>query len=158
MSGSKGYVVAEDGHPVQALAPVDINGGKNSDVWSMANASHASISIWLGVTGGATTITVEECDDFTPSNSTAIAFSYYKEETAGGDTLGARTAATSSGFAASTNDGVFYYIEIDDSQLSDGFPNLRIVLSNPSGATFGSVSVLLSGGRYPQESSATAIA
>lgn len=158
MSGSKGYVVAEDGHTVQALAPVDINSGVSSDVWSMANASHASITILLGVTGGASTVTLEECDNFTPSNSTAIAFSYYKEETAGGDTLGVRTAATSSGFAASTNDGVFYVIEVDASQLSDGRPNLRVVFSDPSGATFGSVSVLLSGLRYAQEASATAIA
>lgn len=158
MSGSKGIVIGEDLHIVLATAPVDIDSGVSSDVWSMANHAHVSILVLLGVTGGATTITVEECDDFTPSNSTAIAFSYYAETTAGGDTLGARTAATTSGFAASTNDGVFYVIDVDASQLSDGRPNLRVVASDPSGATFGAIVAILSGSRYAQEQSATAIA
>lgn len=156
---AKGVVIAEEMHVVQATAAVDINGGAvNSDVVSMANAGHASILVGLGVTGAATTITVEECDNFTPSNSTAIAFSYYKEETAGGDTLGVRTAATTAGFAASTNDGVFYVIEVDASQLTDGFPALRVVASDPSAATLLSVWFVLSGIGYPQEQNATAIA
>ena len=57
----KGFVIAEEAHVVQALAPVDINGGVNSDVWSMENHAHATILVALGVTGGATTVTVEEC-------------------------------------------------------------------------------------------------
>ena len=154
----KGLYLAEQAHDVLALAPVDVNGGKNSDVWSMKKWSHASILIALGVTGGATTVTVEECDNFVPDNSTAIAFSYYKEETAGGDTLSAKQVATTSGFAASTNDGIFYRIEIDTAQLSDGFPNLRVVLSNPGGVTFASIVATLSGGRYAGRESATAIA
>ncbi len=155
---SKGLYLAEEAHDVLALAPVDVNGGVSSDVWSMTKWAHASILIALGVTGGATTITVEECDNFVPDNSTAIAFSVYKEETAGGDTLGAKVAVTTAGFAASTNDGIFYRIEIDTAQLSDGFPNLRVVLSDPSGQTFGAIVVTLSGGRYAQVQSATAIA
>ena len=158
MSGSKGIVVAEDLHVVLATAPVDVNSGVNSDVWSMANHSHCTIIVQFGVTGGASTITVEECDNFTPSNTTAIAFASYAEETAAGDTLAARVATTTSGITGSTNDGVFYVIEIDASQLTDGRPNLRVVFSDPSGATFASVLVLLSGSRYAQESSATAIA
>ena len=155
---AKGIYLTQEGHGFQALAPVDINGGKNSDVWSMADAAHVTISLLLGVTGGATTVTVEECDDFVPTNQTAIAFSVYKEETAGGDTLGALVAATTSGFIASTNDGVFYRIEIDASQLSDGRPNLRVVLSDPSGATFGAIWVELTGLRYAADQNATAIA
>ncbi len=154
----KSIVIAEEGHVVQALAPVDINGGKNSDVWSMKNHAHASIGVLLGVTGGATTITVEECDDFTPTNSTAIGFKIYKEETAGEDTLGVRTAVAAAGLALSTNDGVFYLIEVDAAELSAGFPNLRVVLSDPSGATFGAVVAILSGNRYSKEQSDTAIA
>ena len=154
----KGLYLAEEAHDVLALAPIDINGGVNSDVWSMTSWSHASILIALGVTGGATTVTVEECDNFVPDNVTAIAFSVYKEETAGGDTLGAKVAVTTAGFVASTNDGVFYRIEIDTAQLSDGFPNLRVVLSDPSGVTFASIVATLSGGRYAGLSSAPAIA
>ena len=155
----KGFWLADGGgHFVQALAPVDINGGKTSDVWSMGKYAHASIQILLGVTGGATTVTLEECDNFAGDNNTAIAFSYYKEETAAGDTLGTKTAATNSGFAASTNDGVFYIIEIDAAALSDGKPCLQVQLSNPSGATFGAIGVVLTGARYGQEQSPTAIA
>ena len=154
----KGFVLAEAGHVVQALAAVDVNGGVSTDVWSMANYGHASIIIGLGVTGAASTVTLEECDDFTPTLSPAIAFSYYAETTAAGDTLGTRTAATTAGFATSTNDGVFYVIEIDASQMSDGSPNLRLSFSNPGAATFVSVLVVLSGSRSAQEASATAIA
>ncbi len=156
---AKGMVLAEEAHDILVIAPEDINGSAtNSDVWSMSEAGHASIMLAFGVTGASTTVTVEECDNFTPSNSTAIAFSYYHEKTAGGDTLSTRTAATSTGFATGTEDGIFFRIEIDASQLSDGFPALRVVLSNPGSAVFASVVVTLTGGRYPQEQSATAIA
>ena len=159
MSGSKGIVVAEDMHVVLATAPIDINSaGASSDVWSMANHAHCSVIVMLGVTGGTATVTVEECDNFTPSNVTAIAFASYEELTAGGDTLGARTAVTSAGFTSSANDGVFYVFEIDASQLSDGRPNLRVLIGNPSNATLYGVVALLSGSRYAQPESATVIA
>lgn len=155
----KGFVIAEAGHVINAVAPIDINGaGATSDVWSMRRYQHASIILSLGVTGAATTVTVEECDDFTPTNSTAIAFAYYAEVTAGGDVLEARAAATVAGVACSTNDGVFYVIEIDASQLTDGYPCLRVKLSDPSAATLASVQVVLSGSRYAVENSPTEIA
>ena len=154
----KGFYLANDGHFVLAVAPIDINGGiVNSDVFSMGKYAHASIVVMLGVTGAATTITVEECDDFVPTNTTAIAFASYAEETAGGDTLGTKTATTSSGITGSTNDGVFYVIEIDAAELTDGRPNLRVVFSDPSSATLAAVGVFLSGARYGQEQSPTAI-
>ena len=156
---AKGINIAEECHVVNAIAPIDINGvGPDSDVWSMENYSHCSIIVQLGVTGGATTITVEECDDFTPHNSTAIAFYNSAEVTAAGDTLGARTAATSSGITGSTNDGVMYVIEIDASELTDGYPNLRVRFSDPTEATVVSAVAILSGSRYATEASPTAIA
>lgn len=151
-------VLAQEGHIINALAPVDINGGANSDVWSMKDCSHASIIIKLGVTGAASTVTVEECDDFTPTNSTAIAFKYAAETTAGGDTLGSLTAATTAGFATSTNDGVFYVIEIDVEELSEGYPCLRVVFSDPSAATFADVTVVLTGLSYQGDQNRTQIA
>lgn len=151
-------LLSQNTHPVNILAPVDINGGVNSDVFSMKDCSHVSILIQLGVTGGATTITVEECDDFTPSNSTAIAFKYAAEETAGGDTLGSLTDATVSGFAASTNDGIFYVIEIDAEDLSEGYPCLRVCFSDPSGSTIGSAVAVLTGLSYQGDQTRTQIA
>lgn len=154
----KGFWVADGGHFVQAVAPIDINGGvTNSDVWSMAKYAHASIVIMLGVTGAAVTVTLEECDDFVPTTTTAIPFARYAEETAGGDTLGAKTATLAAGFATSANDGIFYFIEIDAAELTDGRPNLRVVLSDPAAATLAAVGVFLSGARYGEEQSPTAI-
>lgn len=159
---AKRFWAAEEGHIVNALAPVDVNGGKNSDVWSMANYNHATIIISLGVTasGSEIPITVEECDDFTPSNSTAIGFAYYSETTAGGDTLGARQTATASGFTTSADepDNTFYVIEVDAAELSDGYPNLRVVCADPGASVIGAITVVLSGARYVGEASATAIA
>lgn len=152
------YNLAETAHFVNALPPVDINGGKTSDVFSMKGHKHATLVIQLGVTGAATTLTVEACDDFTPSNFTAIPFAIYKEETALGDTLGPRTAVAAAGVALSTNDGVFYVVEVDADELPADRPNLRAVLSNPGVATFGSVLAILSGARYGGDQSPTVIA
>lgn len=154
----KGITLAEECHIVNALPPVDINGGKYTDVWSMENHSHATIIVQMGVTGAASTITVEQCDDFTPTTSAAIAFSYYAETTAAGDTLGARTSATTAGFASSTNDNIFYVIEVDAAQLSAGYPCLRVAFSNPGVSTLANVCVILSGSRYAGDQNATAIA
>ena len=84
-----GFYVAQEGHVVPILHPVDITGGANSDVFSMESYSHASIIISLGVTAAAPTFKVYECDDFTPTNATSIAFNVFKCETALSDVLGA---------------------------------------------------------------------
>lgn len=152
-------VIAEEGHVVNIIPPVDINGAaKNSDVFSMKNYSHATIILTLGVTGAASTVTLEECDNFTPSTATAIAFKYYAETTDAGDTLGARTAATSSGFATSTNNNITYVIEVDSSELTDGYPCLRLAMSDPSASTIVSAVAILTGARYGGDQSATVIA
>lgn len=157
--GAFGITIAEEMHIVNIIAPVDINGGvTNSDVWSMADWNHASIIVQLGVTGAAATITVEECDDFVPTATTAIAFASYAEETAAGDTLAARVATLAAGLTTSTNDTIFYIIEIDSGQLTDGRPNLRIVVSDPAVATLLSAVAILSGGRFIKTESLTAIA
>lgn len=151
-------VLAEEAHFVNALAPVDIDGGATSDAWKMTRHSHATILIQLGVTGAASTVTVEKCTAADGTGATAIAFAVYKEETAAGDTLGARVSASASGFSTSTNDGVFYVIEIDAAELGESYEWLRVAFSDPGAATFGSCAVILSGTRYAKEESVTAIA
>ena len=85
-----GINIAEMGHIVNILPPIDITGGAFSDVFSMENYAHATIIVQIGVSAAAfTKLIVEECDDFTPTNHTDIAHYIYKEETAEGDTLGA---------------------------------------------------------------------
>lgn len=154
----KGTHIAEGGHVVNILAPVDINGGKNSDVFSMKDHAHVDILIQNGVNAAASTVTVEECDDFVPTAPVAIAFHVYKEETAAGDTLGARTAVAATGFAMGTNNGIMYVIGIDAAELSAGKPNLRVVFSDPSGSVIASAAAILSGARYGSDQSATEIA
>lgn len=155
----KGFNIAEQGHVVNIIPPVDINGsGASSDVFSLENYQKAQIILTLGVTGAASTVTVKECDDFTPSNSDAIAFNVYKEESGSGDTLGERTAVASTGFATGTDDNITYVIDIDAAELSDGYPCLQLVMSDPEAATVVSAVAVLSGARYAEEESPTVIA
>ena len=145
----KGINIAEQCHLVNILPGRDVDTVATPEVFSMRNASHVSIIFQLGVTGAAVTVTVEACDNFTPSNVSAIGFSYYSETTAAGDTIGGtRTTVASTGFATSTNDGIFYIIEIDAAELPDGYPCLQLKLSDPAAATFGSAIAILSGMRY----------
>ena len=148
-----------EGHFVLGVAPVDIDAGaQTSDAFSMENWSHATIIIALGVTGAASTVTVKENTAADGSGATAIAFNYYGEATAAGDTLGARTSASASGFATATTDGIFYVIELSAEELSDGYPWGTVHMSDPGAATFASINVVLSGGRYQEVEGATAIA
>jgi hypothetical protein len=153
----KGFVIPEQGHIVNILPPIDVTGGVNSDVFSMRHAGHVDIIISMGVQALASTITVEECDNFTPSNHTAIAFDYYYEDTSNGDTLSDRTAATSAGISSTTDNNIFKVISIDASQLTDGYPCLRVCFSDPGGSAIISAVAVLSGQRYQEENTPTAI-
>ncbi|MFH1604635.1 MAG: hypothetical protein ABIH03_12085 [Pseudomonadota bacterium] len=155
---SRAINIAEECHVVNLIPPIDINGaGASSEVFNMKNHAHASIIVQLGVTGAATTLTVEECDNITPTTDTPIVFNYYAEATAAGDTLGAKTAATVAGIALGTGDSIMYVVELDASQLTADYPYVQIELSDPSAATLASAVAILSGSRYAVESSATAI-
>jgi hypothetical protein len=152
-------VIAEECHVINILPPQSIEAAKESIVFSMRDASHATIIVTAGATnadGGF--ITVEECDDFTPSNDTAIDFNYYAEETAAGDTLGARTlAVAATGIDVSANDNITYVIEIDAEELSEGYNNLILKWSIPGGATLVSAIAILSGLSYAGKSQRTQI-
>ena len=155
---AKGFYSAQEGHWVSALAPVDITGGKFSDVWSMKKHAHASIYIPVGVSAAAfTKIILNACDDFVPTTRTAIPFTLFSEETAAGDTLAAKEAVLAAGKTPSANDGIMYIIEIDAADLPDGSPNLEVSLTNGVNSVIAAVGVLLTGARYAEDQSATAI-
>jgi len=124
----------------------------------MKDAAHASIGIQIGVSAATCTVTVEECDNFTPSNSTAIPFKVYKEETAGGDTLGSKVDVESTGFTINGNDNIMYWIEIDAEDLSEDYPCLRVVFSDPSASVLASAEVILSGLCFQGDQTRTQIA
>lgn len=155
-----GTNIAEQSHVVNILPPQDVSGAVTSGVFSMENYSHATIIVTAGATNAdAGNITIEECDNLTPTTDTAIDFYYYAETTAAGDTLGARTKAeAATGIDVSANDNITYVIEIDAAELSDGFPCLELKWSACGGATYGSAVAILSGARYGGNQSATAIA
>ncbi len=157
--GAKGLVLAEEAHIINILPPVDITGGATSDVFSMGDYAHATIIVQVGVSAAAfTKLIVEECDDFTPTTHTDIAHYIYKEETASGDTLGARTAVAAAGTTPSANDNIFYVIEIDASELTDGYDKLRLEITNGVNSVIASAVAILSGARYQPAGSVTAIA
>ena len=152
--------IAEQGHVVNILPPQSITEAATSDVFSMKNYAHATIIVTAGATNAdAGNITVEECDNFTPTTDTAIDFYYYAETTAAGDTLGARTLAeAATGIDVSANDNITYVIEIDARELTDGYPCLELKWSAPGGATLVSAVAVLTGSRYAEDQSGTTIA
>ena len=152
------FNIAEECHIVNILPPLDIDAAAQvSDYFSTKNAGSVQIILQLGVTGATAVLTIEESDDAAGSSTTAIAFNVYKEETAAGDTLGARTAVTSSGMTTSANDGIFYIVDIDPRDLTDGYPYLVAKLTDPGAATFGSAVAILGDLRYKGDPTPTAV-
>lgn len=156
----KGIVLAEQGHFVNVIPPVNINGGVTGDRFKMNNYGHATIVVQVGVSAAAfTKIIVNECDAATSGNSTAIAYKLAAEETAAGDTLSAFEDVAAAGRTPSANDNIFYVIEIDAAQLSEGYNWIEVQLTNASGnSVIASCLAILTGGRYQNEANATAIA
>tara|TARA_R110000824_G_scaffold271685_1_gene460178 strand:+ start:752 stop:1228 length:477 start_codon:yes stop_codon:yes gene_type:complete len=143
---------------VLGIAPVDIDAGaQTSDAWDTSRYNKTSILIMLGVTGAASTVTLEECTAADGTGATAIGFSYYAEESAGGDQTGARTTVSASGFATGTADGIFYVIEVASEELSDGYNWLRMKMTDPGAATFGAVGVVQTGARYAEVEGLTSV-
>ncbi|MBW1710541.1 MAG: hypothetical protein JRG97_12925 [Deltaproteobacteria bacterium] len=139
--------------------PVDVNGsGLDGDYVSLKNYKWATIVVQLGVTGAAGKITVEEAKAVDGTGAQAMAFNYRAEDTASGDTLGSLTAATAvDGITTSTNDNIFYIIEISAAELSLGYDCVRVRMSDPSAATLVSMCAVLSQARYSQENMPSAI-
>ena len=157
----KGFVLSEEGHVVQLVAPVDITGGVTAQRFSMKNYQHASILVQIGVSAAAfTKIILKQCTDNAGSGATAIPFSIYKQETAGAsnDVLGARTAVTSAGYTPAATDGIFYVIELDAAELADGSPWVELDLTNGSNSVIASAVAVLSGARYAETQSPTVTA
>lgn len=163
---AKGIYTAQDEHVVNILPPVDVTGGKLSQAFSMALASHATIVLQLGVSAAALTKVVVQAGTATAAEGTAVAtaaaipFDLFKQETAGAanDVLGARDAVDSSGFVPSANDGIFYVIEIDAEDLPSGSPYVQLNITNGTNSVIASAVAILSGLRYAGESNPTATA
>ncbi len=152
----RGYSLYEGAHVVNALPPQSETTGSCAGV-SLKNYSRVAFIVAIGTSTAAFSgITVEECSDSAGTGAAAIAFKYAAETTDGGDVLGAVTAATTSGFAGSANDNIFYVIEVEDAQLSEDKPFVRVTLTGGT-AVLTCVIALLTGARHGAAESATVL-
>ncbi|MDY6917391.1 MAG: hypothetical protein SVP26_05515 [Chloroflexota bacterium] len=144
-------------HVVPMIHPADITTNATAtDVIHLANYHHALILIQTGTNSKGCTLTVEKCDDVTPSTHPAIAFNYRKMTTS--DTWGALTAAESTGIAIGDgDDNAVIGIEIDCAELDSDYPYVRACLSAPASGNnyYSAVAVLTP--RYAQDVPQTAI-
>ena len=152
--------IAEDGHFVPLLGAQNMNGGGSTDVFSMKDYEHASIVVQIGANtvGGSVRLTVNECDDFTPTNSTPIAFTYYQRKSAAGDVAGDSAVAGVGGVHIGATLNLWTIIELSASELTDAFPNVNVAIEDPGAATYVNAFAILSGSRYSKETTKTAIA
>ena len=119
---------AAEVHWVHGLAPVaDAFAGAtvNSDVVK-ANCEAVLFMVYKGVgTTGTSTVTVEACDDVTPSNTTTVPF-YYRSNTSS-DTWGAWTSAAAAGFTTTAGSNHIYQIWVDAAELAEeGYEYVRL--------------------------------
>ena len=120
--------VLEQLHLVPVLYPVAdaFTATVNTDIVKCQSAVGMRFTIIKGVGAtGTSTITIDACDDVTPSNTTAIAFQYRISTTP--DTWGSWTQATSSGFATTAGSNQAYEIFVRAGDLAaEGYAYARL--------------------------------
>ncbi len=159
-----GLNIAERCHVINLIEPIDITGGaKVSPYVDLRKWSHATVIVTYGVTNADPgDITVEQ---YNGSLHPDMNFTYYVELTDGGDVLD--TGPTATTVAATGLDGsailgatdhIMVVIEIDSSDLTDGYYAFRVNLgANEGGGTIAAATCILTGGRYAGYGSPTAI-
>lgn len=107
---------------VKGIDPVAdaFSGTVYSDVVDVSEFHRLAFVAFIGVGDtGTSTLTVQACDDTTPSNRTAIPFRYREILTGDtGDTEGAITDAASTGFVTTAGSSKIVVVEIDESALA----------------------------------------
>lgn len=131
------------------------DGDPATDVINLENAQGVLFIIATGnnAGSGAATITIEACDNVTPSNTTAIAFKY---QLVSADVQGAVTACASTGLASVGTANTIYMFEADaaavaaasvNSTYGNHFVRLKATESQ-SDAIDGAIMAILIGLRY----------
>lgn len=146
----RGIYLSEAAHFVNALPPKNISGGATSDRFNLKQHAHASIVVQIGVSAAAATkILLNAYAASSGGVAEPIGYKLHAEETALGDTLGAKEDVTSAGKTPSANDNIFYVIEIDSAELPEGKPWLEVQITNGSGnSVIASALAILTGARY----------
>lgn len=153
-------VLTQEVHIVKGLDPVAdaFASTVSSDVVSMANAHAVTFIIYKGVgTTGTSTVTVEACDNTTPSNTTAVPFR--SRACTSGDTWGALTQRTTAGFTTTAGSSQLYAIEVDANDLaSTGYKYVRLkCVESVDDPVLGGILVVLHKLRYPRAITGTQI-
>lgn len=138
-------------HWVQGLAPkADAFSGAtvNSDIVKCESGG-AIFLIYRGVGAtGTSVVTVEACDDVTPTNTTAIPF-IYRSNTAT-DVWGDWTAATASGFTTAAGSNAIFEVYVDAAELAEeGYGYVRLDMAESvDSAVLGGILIGLIDTRY----------
>ena len=135
-------------------------GTKNSDVYSMRAHGRMLFVLYAGVGAtGNSVITVESCDDFVPTNTTAIPF--WSREILSGDVDGAITRRAAAGFTNTVGSSKIVLVEVDAKDLPAGEPNVRVhLVESVDSPVLGGLLVIADGKptRYSRQINATIIA
>jgi len=97
------------------------DGTKSTDVINASNAHAVHFVVHQGVGAtGTRTYTVEACDDTTPSNTTAVPFTYQQVLASGTtDVPAALVRATAAGYTSTAGSGQVHVISVDCDQLGN---------------------------------------
>lgn len=152
-------VLSQESHIVPIIFPQGSAAPTiNSDVFSMKDASHATIILTIGVQGGAASFTVVAGSNFTPSAEVAIGYNQAAEVSTGGDTLGALAAVAATGTVTAATNNITYVIEVDVEDMPEGYPNLQLKLADLDNTTYVSAVAILTGLSYQGDETRTQIA
>ena len=121
------YVTGTGASTTLLASPVSdaLAGTIYTDVVSLALYEEALFTLSIGVgTTGTSTLTIESCDDFTPSNVQAVEFEY--KRVSAGETNTKWTAATSAGFTTTAGSHQMYIIRAKAENQYLNYPNVRM--------------------------------
>lgn len=133
------------------------NGSPNTDVVNLGKYDKV---LWViqkaaGSTGVAR-ISVESCDDVTPSTATTVPFSYWT--CTSGDTWSDMQTATAYGFTTTAGADQMYAIEINSSELYSTNQYARLATDETTDSPVdGTIVCVLGGARVMQEVPITAL-
>lgn len=160
-----------DHHIVQGIVPAAdrFAGGVSSDIVSLKDYNRVTFLIVTGAiedSGISNVVTVDACDDTTPSNTTAVPF--YRNSLQWSttvDTWGALTLVSASGYNFMSNNAVanaVHLVTVTSDMLeanAPGKPYCRLTIAETANKTItAAVLVILSEPRNPQAVPVTAIA
>ena len=154
------YSLIEQLHAVKGLDPVAdaFSGTVASDVIDFSLHQEVLFVIYKGVgTTGTSVITVEACDNTTPSTTSAIPFKY--KAITSTDLQGAVTTATASGFTTTAGSSQIYVIEVIPEEMSaSGYQYVRLkAVEDTNNPVLGGILILAGAPKYGKPSTTLSI-